>query len=146
MSNSKEDEELRLLFQINIEDLRYCKKQQWYTLYITLLAIGGLITLAVALKPFSACLKEFLLIICSWIVSFIGIAFMIVYYSSIKTFRDLKLKIIGEFSKKAAEISDISAEDNRCANRRDRDITIAFSFITFIAAVLATWVILIPPK
>jgi hypothetical protein len=142
MSNCNENEELRLLFQINIEELRYCKMQQWHTLYVTLLAIGGLISLVLALKSPTFGLKEFLIIIC-WSVSVIGIVFVFVYYYSIKDFRSTKLKIINKFSSETKKISDISADDNADSNYRDLMITIAFSSIIFLAAVLAHWLILI---
>jgi hypothetical protein len=140
MSNceEKKNQEMRLLFKLHIEDLRYCKKQQWHMLYLTLIGIGALISVGRLLGD--ACLKC-ALIVCSWFIVLIGSVFLFVYYASIKDFRDKKGKIANTFEPDVKKISGIPAGEDRDSNNRDLIITIVFVAICVVAAVLATLMI-----
>ena len=143
MSNckEKESEEMRLLFKIYIEDLRYCKKQQWYTLYLMLIGIGGLMTVGINIPECSNKLFKIVpLIICSWFIFFIGWYFLYEYYGSIKEFRKKKGEIAETFEPNVRRISGIPKEDEG-SDERDLNITKVFVVVGFVAAVLATFVI-----
>jgi len=49
MSNSKDRETLRLLYGVSINDIRFSKRQQWYVMYLTVIAIAGILSLSLKL-------------------------------------------------------------------------------------------------
>jgi hypothetical protein len=140
-SNSKENEELRLLFKTHIEDIRNCKKQQWYMLYLILIGIGGLISVAIQLDDGCVGLK-WTLIVCSWVVVIIGSRFIYRYHTDIERYREIKVKIADTFEENARLISDISEKEASDMNKRDfKNVTLLFILIGIAAAFLATWII-----
>jgi hypothetical protein len=110
MANSREQEEYRMYFQILIDDIRFSKKQQWKTIYLTLVAIGAIlgIFLAVESKANFLCQhlpivyitpKSFLTIICI-IVAGVGIMYIGRYCWDIQRYRYLSMRILRtKFSK-----------------------------------------------
>jgi len=106
MSNSKEDEELRLLYQTRIDDIRYSKQQQWNTVYLALIAIGGILALLLGLplqQVLSQKLTIFLTAICI-IVCLAGIGFIGVYQYSIARYRFVIEQITQTFTSKTKEV------------------------------------------
>ena len=107
MANSNKGEELRLLYQDIIDNIRYSKQQQWNTVYLTLVAIGAILALVLGLysKPFLyECLLLWLSIIC-YIIAGLGIYFIVNYQIDIAKYRYQKEEIIKTFSLKAQAIA-----------------------------------------
>jgi len=137
MSNSNEDENMRLLYQVYIDDIRFSKQQQWNTLYLTLLAISGIIALSIYL-PYKLGLtettelqhiKRFLTLICL-LVSSLGILFLTNYYFDIKRYRN-KLKVL------SGKLKVPIKEKKRDA----RLFLILFSLVIALAELLCIWAI-----
>lgn len=103
MANSKEEEEYRMFFQILIDDIRFSKKQQWNTIYLTLVAIGAIWGVCLAIESKGYCLaqplpivyvnpKWFLTLICI-IVAGIGIMYIGRYCWDIQRYRYISICI-----------------------------------------------------
>jgi hypothetical protein len=122
----KEAQELRLLFTSCTEALEFSKKQQWHTLYITLVALGGLLTVA---ERYDLCPREYHFVWWCWTICVIGLIFMFTYLYSIMKSRGQKLKISEKFSDEARSISGISSKNEMLANFRDLFFTLVFSVI-----------------
>jgi hypothetical protein len=83
MSNN----DARLELENNFNDIRYTKQQQWHLIYLTLIAIAGITSLALTIDKPSLSL---LLIIFEIFIGIIGGGFIIFYASSLKKYRDKK--------------------------------------------------------
>jgi uncharacterized membrane protein len=148
-------EELRMLFQVSIEDIRYTKRQQWNTIYLTLLAVGSVIALFLNLK------SSDLLSQCSLVASFLvwllkslviivpllGIYFMRTYFLDLLKYRCKKDQYIKTFSKEARDIHNsesASYKDSICKHieRRDASIfTLIFCVVLALAGLLGCLII-----
>ena len=145
MPNSKEHEEIRALYQIYIDEIRYTKQQQWNTVYLTLFAIAGILALSLGLQILSQSLTIFLIAICIVIAVF-GIFLIGHYQWSLARYRYKKDRIIGTFSHRAAEIVH---KEPRCRELLDHffakellPFLVLFWLAILLAGILAFWVIL----
>lgn len=100
----------RLLYQIKINDIRYSKKHQWYAFYLTIIAIGGVITLFFGLKQFKLLIPDlafqiFLTLISS-LIGIIGICFIYHYNKQIEHYWDEKNHYITNFPPEIREYEE----------------------------------------
>jgi hypothetical protein len=137
---SKKDEELRLLYKISIDDIRYSKQQQWNTIYLTLLAIAATISLFLVLKNglfISDSLKIFLISICIFI-ALVGIIFIAIYQSSMAKYRCKKNKLERNFS------DEIKKLDYDCHflkyYKKDFIFVLLFWLLIILSLILAIWI------
>jgi hypothetical protein len=138
---TKKNEDLRLFYQIVIDDIRYSKQQQWNTIYLTLLAIAATISLFLGIetKPgFSQSLKWFLIIVCIFI-ALMGIIFIGIYQGSMAKYRCKKANILKKLSE---EIKDLDCDCQFCKYYRKDLIFILLFWVLIIASLfLAIWII-----
>lgn len=80
---------IRLLLENKFNDIRYTKQQQWHLLYLTLIAIGGVTSLALATKP-SLCYFGIFLITFEVIIGVLGCGFIIYYAYWLNIYRNEK--------------------------------------------------------
>ena len=127
MANSKEEEEYRMYFQVLIDDIRYSKKQQWNTIYLTLIAIGAILGVffAVVSKEnfLFQCLpivkitpRWFLTVICIFIAG-LGIMYIGRYYRDIGRYRYKTRCILRE--KFCEYTKNIADEDEKPDAKKD---------------------------
>lgn len=137
-----DDEDLRLFYQIVIDDIRYSKQQQWHSIYLTLLAIVATVSLFLRIQPnpsFSQTLRGLLIVVCIG-VSLLGIIFIGIYHSSIAKYRCKKENILKKLPK------EIKALDCDCQiwKHYKKDLfsfTLPFWILIAFSAFLAIWVI-----
>jgi glucose-6-phosphate-specific signal transduction histidine kinase len=91
---SEEKATLRLLLENNFNDIRYTKQQQWHVLYLTLVAIAGITSIAWGIKS-SSDHPFFIesLIKVDWAIGIIGCIFIISYAFDWARYREEKIKL-----------------------------------------------------
>jgi len=123
MANSNKDEELRLLYQVSIDDIRFSKQQQWNTIYLTLIAIGAILALFLGLesnpvlkkvlcqrflpdflpwKNINISLRGFLAYSCI-IIAGLGIFYICQYQKDLAAYRFNKRLLMANFTSKKAK-------------------------------------------
>jgi hypothetical protein len=92
MSNGNLSEDLA--YKTLIDDIRYTKQQQWNTIYLTLIALAGIITLWFASEQtlYQNFLKWFL-IITSFVITLLGIFYIRRYHHDLTKYRYRKNEI-----------------------------------------------------
>jgi hypothetical protein len=123
---------LRLLLENKFNDIRYSKQQQWHLLYLTLIAIAGITSLALGITPISYCIGIFLIIFDA-LIAVTGCGFIIYYAYWLNIYRkekrDYLLKLLNHSDQK--RISDIVI------------FTISFCIIIAFSLIASIWAILI---
>lgn len=103
MANNEEDKittkEKEILYNDMINAIRYSKRQQWNSIYLTMLSLAGIISLhlSVGKEIPCKCFDYLLLIICV-IVGVLGIIFISRYYCDIKRYRSIKEEVVKQFT------------------------------------------------
>jgi hypothetical protein len=82
------NDEIRVLFETYIADIRYTKQQQWNTVYLTLVALAAVVTLNVAFS-FPCSIRNFLAIVSSFIGA-LGILYICNYHRDLTKYRTMK--------------------------------------------------------
>ena len=138
MQDSKEYQELRLRFQTYIDDIRYSKQQQWNILYLTLLAVAGVISLKLTQASSPWLLTVFILVI-----SGLGIYFVGAFHWSMTCYRSKKDAIKEQFSEKEPNLHADEAEPSCCEflNKDFWRFALWFWFLIGFAAFVAFYVI-----
>jgi hypothetical protein len=80
---------LRLLLDNKFNDIRYTKRQQWYLLYLTLVAIAGITSLALSIKP-ALCFFGVFLIAFDAMIGIMGCGFILYYAYWLNIYRSQK--------------------------------------------------------
>ena len=122
-----------LLLENTFNDIRYAKRQQWYLLYLTIIAIAGITSLAFAIEvpDFCHAFKR-ILILCDILISLMGSFFIVRYAFSLEQYRKEKKKRKKELGSDSDDTDPI-------------DTIIFPSFfciIIFLSSMLSIWVIL----
>jgi hypothetical protein len=86
--------DLRLLFETCIADIKFVKNQQWKTVYLTLLALGGILALSLKRAEMGRHLN--LLAFVNIIVALVGCVYIIEQHYSLAKFRGHKVEIVGK--------------------------------------------------
>jgi hypothetical protein len=97
LDTEKKDAELRTLLDICIEDIRFFKKQQWNTVYLTLVAFAALVGFVLALSydydvTLGHGLKMFLTLV-NIVIAIFGMYFLQDHSHAIEKARQRKLDI-----------------------------------------------------
>lgn len=153
MPNSKEEEEYRMFFQILIDDIRYSKQQQWNTIYLTLIAIGAILGVFLAIQEKANCLSQspsfryFLIGVCV-VISSSGILYIKKYYGDIGRYRYKSRLIFREkFSDRMWDIAkegpDAKKDPEWYSQQRCEFLwfVIPFSILIGLALILVIWVV-----
>jgi membrane protein implicated in regulation of membrane protease activity len=143
---NKKASETQLLFQTYIEDLRYCKKQQWYVLYLVVIANAAIISLRFAathenITVVGICLQQLLACV-SLIIFVIGSIFVFMFWEGILKFRSLKTRISDTFEELPRKISKGKPGKDYDANVRDFRISFGF-IIAMLFATLISFLVLL---
>ena len=103
---SNEGEEFRLLYQTSIDDIRYSKQQQWNVIYLTLIAVGGIIAFCIRLRMEQKLSQDlhYFFVGVSIAIALLGASFIVRYQRDIERYRYTKNQFLITFSKKAQEI------------------------------------------
>jgi len=145
--NSDDERDFKALLswvQSSAEDIRFAKKQQWNTLYLTLIALAGVLSLFFAgsgsnLPLFQACwFRSVLSLVCLFVL-LLGIIFLLNYQKDINKYR--------RHAEEALESLDVSEKIKRfLIGKRSSDqwITFLFVLLAVIAAALSILIILFP--
>ena len=158
MANSKDEEEYRMYFQVLIDDIRFSKKQQWNTIYQTLVAIGAILGVFLAVESKANFLCQslpivkitprcFLTIICVLIAA-LGIIYIGRFCVDIQRYRYKSRLIFRE--KFSDDMWDIAKEDPDA--KKDPEwykqqqceflwFVIPFSILIGLAVILVIWVV-----
>lgn len=77
-------DDVRLKFSTYIDDIRYQKGQQWKIIYLTLLALGGIISLAIAMKDILSDSSNFtyLLYVITFFITLLGLFYIVHYHKA----------------------------------------------------------------
>ncbi|MBW2631268.1 MAG: hypothetical protein JRC90_05820 [Deltaproteobacteria bacterium] len=123
-----------LLLENTFNDIRYTKQQQWYLLYLAIIAITGITSLAFAIKfsHFCHCFKYFL-ILCDILISLMGGGFIIRYAFSLEKYRKEKKRLVKELG---SVLDDKGKIDTIT-------FTLCFCLIIFLSLITSMWAILI---
>ncbi len=124
---------LRLLLENKFNDIRYTKQQQWHLLYLTLIAIAGITSLALSVELPPCHRFIIFLLIGDILVGIIGCGFIIYYAYYLDIYREEKRdfiqKLHNDSDKKS--IGDIVI------------FTISFCAIILFSLIASVWAILI---
>lgn len=123
---------LRLLLENKFNDIRYSKQQQWHLLYLTLVAIAGVTSLAFNIAPSSYCFGIFLLI-GDVLIAIMGCGFIIYYAYWLNIYRNEKRDFLQKLL-------------NHSEHKRVSDIvifTISFCIIIVFSLIASIWAIII---
>ena len=123
-----------LLLENTFNDIRYTKQQQWYLLYLTIIAIAGITSLAFTIKLSHPChcFKCFL-ILCDILISLIGGSFIVRYAFSLEKYRKEKKKLVKELG---SSLDDKGMIDTFV-------FTLYFCLIISFSLITSIWAILI---
>lgn len=134
MEDRMTDEEkanLKLLLNNKLNDIRYTKQQQWHLLYLTLIAIGGITSLALSTKPL-LCYFGFFLIAFVIIIGVLGSFFIIYYAVWLSTYRD----------EKNYYQQQLGINSNQKNIRDNVVFTVSFCFVIVFTLVASIWAII----
>ena len=145
--NSKtEAEELRMLYQITIDDIRYAKRQQWAITYYGLLLITGILgfyKLIQSSKTNIACFEKGILFALAVLIALMGTWILCTFQKSLCEYRERLVRIINKkenFSKKFKDaLGDIS-RDYTSFYYYFGSIVFPFILILWIAAGFVFWI------
>lgn len=122
---------LRLLLENKLNDIRYTKQQQWHLIYLTLIAIAGITSLAFSVELPTCHRFRIFLLIGDVLVGILGCVFIIYYAYSLKIYRDEKIDFIQKLL-------------NRSEKKSIGDIvifTISFCTIILFSLIASVWAI-----
>lgn len=116
---------LRLLLENNLNDIRYTKRQQWHLLYLTIIAISGITSLAFSIKlPPCHWFKIYLLLECIGI-GIAGCFFIIRYAIDLENYRKYKRNLM----KRLIMLNPSDKKSAGDSSRKGRLQTIIFTVI-----------------
>ena len=106
MNDDKKDKELRLLYSLTIDDIRYAKRLQWNLVYYSLLTLGGILAIY---KYISSSLEvshlmKIILLLISITVSSLGIIYIGNLQKSLAKYRERLISIRSYFSTEVEKI------------------------------------------
>ncbi|MEJ2193021.1 MAG: hypothetical protein P8Y39_11905 [Nitrospirota bacterium] len=85
------NDEVRLLFETHIADIRYTKQQQWKTIYLTLIALAAIVSLSAFDLPY---ILRIYLTAVSPFVGALGICYIYNYHKDLSKYRAIKDHIL----------------------------------------------------
>ena len=127
---AEEKENLRLLLNNKLNDIRYTKQQQWHLLYLTLIAIGGITSLAIGIKPV-LCYFGLFLIGFDIIVGVLGGGFIIYYAHWLHNYRN----------EKSYYLEQLGIQPDRQKIGDNVIFTVSFCVIIILTLVASVWAI-----
>jgi hypothetical protein len=89
------NDEIRVLFETYIADIRYTKQQQWNTIYLTLIALAAIASLVIAF-PRLPCLFRISLTAACPFIGALGICYIWNYHKDLSRYRTIKDYILDE--------------------------------------------------
>ena len=106
MNDDKKDEELRLLYRLTVDDIRYAKRLQWNLVYYCLLLLGGILGIY---KYISSSLEvslvtKIILLVFSILVSLLGSIYIGDAQNSLVKYRERLIGIRSYFSTEVEKI------------------------------------------
>jgi hypothetical protein len=132
-------ENIKLLFQTYVDDIRYSKQQQWNIIYLTLIAISGIIALALSFDDSNSTqllsnyfFRYSLMVFCGFI-SLLGIFYIGIYQWSMAQYRYLK-----DIFKEALERDCSEANYDEYFNDR-----LKYFFQDFWSFVVPFWIVIL---
>lgn len=122
----KKNEEMRMIYQIFIDDIRHIKNQQWQVTYYGLLIQAAIVGFYEIFNEIEA---KLVLSIISGFISLLGVVFLVIYQINMGRYRKKKREIRETFNKEVQKIfiNKISID---CL------FTVTFSIMQILAAIL----------
>ena len=133
--SKKNKETLRLQLENKYNDIRYTKQQQWHLIYLTLIAIAGITSLALTIDEPSLSFLQFLIIF-EIFIGIMGGGFIISYASSMKKYRDEKDDLL-------KDLCNCSGQTKNCDNVI---FTVCFCLVIALSLVASIWSIILKLK
>ncbi len=119
---------LRILLENKFNDIRYTKQQQWHLLYLTLVAIAGITSLALSIKPSLRFLGVFLIAF-DVMLGIMGCGFIIYYAYWLNIYRSEKSHYLQQLRKSPAQRK---IHDNVI-------FTVSFCMVILLSLVASIW-------
>lgn len=137
MSNSNKDqnkdENARVLFQTYIDDIRFSKRQQWYVMYLTLLAIAGILSLSLKVLCDHTVLGC-LLTLLGLVIPVLGLYMIRQYNYDIERYRNRKNILKEELEGMLRD--KVQKRLKELKQKEEKDIDWVFRLVIFLALLL----------
>jgi hypothetical protein len=132
-SSDAKEATLRLLLENKFNDIRYTKQQQWHLLYLTLIAIAGITSLAFKVRPLQSCFRIFLLL-GDVGIAIMGCVFIICYACRLDSYRKEKREYLQKLNH--PEQNKINGIEDSNVFTISFCIVIVFSLIASLCSIL----------
>lgn len=140
----EKEEQFRIMYKIAIEDLKFAKKQQWQTIYVTLSAIGALVYAYTKIDENVSCvgLAEFVIAyLITYLTGFFGITLIWIQHFSISWYRKKKNKYLNKFAEEVRCVEIGHSNEDRATSDADTwFFTNGFTLAVFVAVGVAGWI------
>ena len=123
---------LRLLLENKFTDIRYTKQQQWHLLYLTLIAIAGITSMALSTKP-PLCYFGLFLIAFEIIIGLLGCGFIIYYAYWLNIYR----------AEKSYYQDQVGLRPDQKRIGDNVIFTVSFCVVIILTVVASSWAIII---
>jgi len=142
MAKPNEGELLRLFYQVFIDDIRYSKKQQWNTIYLTLVALGAILALFLAL-PSKQILPQWVLQLFVALIAGLGVGYIGRFHKSMTEYRKEKKQLLDRFSSESKKAKEIAKKEPEGFFGKDFwFFVVPFWMLIAVAAVLVAYLII----
>jgi hypothetical protein len=119
---------LRLLLENKFNDIRYTKQQQWHLLYLTLIAIAGITSLAISIKP-ALCFFGVFLVAFDAMIGIMGCGFIIYYAYWLNIYRN----------QKSSYLQQLHTSSDKKRIKDDVIFTVSFCIVILLSLVASIW-------